>query len=143
MRDWQRLLPALELAYNTTSPSSTELSLFESMLGEKSLHRRESRYCGCSVPSVGDKVWLNSKHLDVVPCHGLQCLFVQSRRRVCQQSLRLRAGGRACWVISWAPERKLRGERVDIVEMMEHLPSRTTKDATSTALNGKERRVWK
>ncbi|CDJ28913.1 Retrotransposon nucleocapsid protein, related [Eimeria mitis] len=33
-RDWERLLPALELAYNTTSHSSTELSPFEIMIGQ-------------------------------------------------------------------------------------------------------------
>ncbi|CDJ62042.1 Similar to Transposon MAGGYgagandpolgenehomologues, related [Eimeria necatrix] len=36
-REWERLLPALELAYNTTSHSSTELSSFEVMIGENPL----------------------------------------------------------------------------------------------------------
>lgn len=33
-RQWERLLPALELAYNTTTHSSTELSPFEVMIGQ-------------------------------------------------------------------------------------------------------------
>lgn len=33
-REWERLLPALELAYNTTSHSSAELSPFDVMIGE-------------------------------------------------------------------------------------------------------------
>ncbi|CDJ64728.1 hypothetical protein ENH_00079090 [Eimeria necatrix] len=36
-REWERLLPALELAHNTTSHSSTELSPFEVMIGENPL----------------------------------------------------------------------------------------------------------
>ncbi|CDJ53934.1 hypothetical protein EBH_0060520 [Eimeria brunetti] len=36
-RAWEGLLPALELAYNTTSHSSTELSPFEIMIGENPL----------------------------------------------------------------------------------------------------------
>ncbi|CDI79081.1 hypothetical protein EAH_00040060, partial [Eimeria acervulina] len=36
-REWRRLLPALELAYNTTSHSSTELSPFEVMIGKNPL----------------------------------------------------------------------------------------------------------
>ncbi|CDJ62043.1 Polyprotein, related [Eimeria necatrix] len=36
-REWERLLPALELVYNTTSHSSTELSPFEVMIGENPL----------------------------------------------------------------------------------------------------------
>ncbi|CDJ51180.1 hypothetical protein EBH_0039800 [Eimeria brunetti] len=36
-REWEGLLPALELAYNTTSHSSTELSPFEIMIGENPL----------------------------------------------------------------------------------------------------------
>ncbi|CDJ69223.1 hypothetical protein ENH_00066250 [Eimeria necatrix] len=32
-REWERLLPVLELAYNSTSHSSTELSPFEVMIG--------------------------------------------------------------------------------------------------------------
>ncbi|CDI87690.1 hypothetical protein EPH_0073510 [Eimeria praecox] len=36
-REWECLLPALELVYNTTSHSSTELSPFEVMIGENPL----------------------------------------------------------------------------------------------------------
>ncbi|CDJ46911.1 hypothetical protein EBH_0069500 [Eimeria brunetti] len=36
-REWEGLLPALELVYNTTSHSSTELSAFEIMIGENPL----------------------------------------------------------------------------------------------------------
>ena len=36
-REWERLLPALELAYKTTRHSSIELSLFEVMIGENPL----------------------------------------------------------------------------------------------------------
>ncbi|CDJ68431.1 hypothetical protein ENH_00052150 [Eimeria necatrix] len=36
-REWERLLSALELAYNTTSHSSTEVSPFEVMIGENPL----------------------------------------------------------------------------------------------------------
>ncbi|CDJ64467.1 hypothetical protein ENH_00070160 [Eimeria necatrix] len=36
-REWERLLPALGLAYNTTSHSSTQLSLFGVMIGDNPL----------------------------------------------------------------------------------------------------------
>ncbi|CDJ62032.1 OSJNBb0016B03.9 protein, related [Eimeria necatrix] len=36
-RKWERLLPALELAYNTTSHLSTELSPFEVMISKNPL----------------------------------------------------------------------------------------------------------
>ncbi|CDJ62088.1 Pol polyprotein, related [Eimeria necatrix] len=89
-REWERLLPALEPAYNTISHSSTELSPFEVMIGENPLtaadldivdaaqshilkakwqqkyyadtKRRAVEY------AVGDKFWLSSKHLPPFNC---------------------------------------------------------------------------
>ncbi|CDJ62307.1 hypothetical protein ENH_00012570 [Eimeria necatrix] len=74
-REWERLLPALELAYNTTSHSSTELSPFEVMIGENPLTaadldiaKWQQKYYADTKRravehAVGDKVWLSSKHL--------------------------------------------------------------------------------
>ncbi|CDJ63306.1 hypothetical protein ENH_00040050 [Eimeria necatrix] len=51
-REWERLLPALELAYNTTSHSSTELSPFEVMIGENPLTAAELDIVGALAPTL-------------------------------------------------------------------------------------------
>ncbi|CDJ63804.1 hypothetical protein ENH_00052380 [Eimeria necatrix] len=51
-REWERLLPALELAYNITSHSSTELSPFEVMVGENPLTAADLDIVGALAPMV-------------------------------------------------------------------------------------------
>ncbi|CDJ66508.1 hypothetical protein ENH_00021460 [Eimeria necatrix] len=51
-REWERLLPALELAYNTTSHSSTELSPFEVMIGENPLTAADLDIVGVLAPTL-------------------------------------------------------------------------------------------
>ncbi|CDJ64774.1 OSJNBa0059H15.7 protein, related [Eimeria necatrix] len=51
-REWERLLPALELAYNTTSHSSTELSPFEVMIGENPLTAADLDIVGALAPTL-------------------------------------------------------------------------------------------
>ncbi|CDJ64729.1 hypothetical protein ENH_00079100 [Eimeria necatrix] len=50
--EWERLLPALELAYNTTSHSSTELSPFEVMTGENPLTAADLDIVGTLAPTL-------------------------------------------------------------------------------------------
>ncbi|CDI73708.1 hypothetical protein EPH_0027900 [Eimeria praecox] len=51
-REWEALLPALELAYNTTSHSSTELSPFEIMIGENPLTAADLDIVGALAPTL-------------------------------------------------------------------------------------------
>ncbi|CDJ67180.1 hypothetical protein ENH_00031850 [Eimeria necatrix] len=51
-REWERLLPALELAYNTTSHSSTELFPFEVMIGENPLTAADLDIVGALAPTL-------------------------------------------------------------------------------------------
>ncbi|CDJ50919.1 hypothetical protein EBH_0037540 [Eimeria brunetti] len=51
-REWERLLPGLELAYNTNSHSSTELSLFEIMVGENPLTASDFDIVGALFPTL-------------------------------------------------------------------------------------------
>ncbi|CDI76259.1 Similar to Transposon MAGGYgagandpolgenehomologues, related [Eimeria praecox] len=51
-REWERLLPALELAYNTTSHSSTEHSPFEVMIGENPLTAADLDVVGALSPTL-------------------------------------------------------------------------------------------
>ncbi|CDI84999.1 OSJNBa0087O24.13 protein, related [Eimeria praecox] len=51
-REWEGLLPALELAYSTTSHSSTELSPFEIMIGEKPLTAADLDIVGVLSPTL-------------------------------------------------------------------------------------------
>lgn len=51
-REWEALLPALELAYNTTSHSSTELSPFEIMIGENPLTAADLDIVGALAPAL-------------------------------------------------------------------------------------------
>ncbi|CDJ68199.1 hypothetical protein ENH_00048960 [Eimeria necatrix] len=51
-REWVRLLPALELAYNRTSHSSTELSPFEVMIGENPLSAVSLDIVGALAPTL-------------------------------------------------------------------------------------------
>ncbi|CDJ47720.1 hypothetical protein EBH_0039570 [Eimeria brunetti] len=51
-REWERLLPALELAYNTTSHSSTERSTFEIMIGENPLTSADLDVVGSLSPTL-------------------------------------------------------------------------------------------
>ncbi|CDJ46158.1 Polyprotein, related [Eimeria brunetti] len=51
-RDWEGLLPALELAYNTTSHSSTDLSPFEIMIGENPLTAADFDIVGALAPTL-------------------------------------------------------------------------------------------
>ncbi|CDI87195.1 hypothetical protein EPH_0075420 [Eimeria praecox] len=51
-REWERLLPALEAAYNTTSHSSTELSPFEVMIGENHLRAADLDVVGALSPTL-------------------------------------------------------------------------------------------
>ncbi|CDJ31924.1 uncharacterized protein EMH_0010710 [Eimeria mitis] len=50
--EWERLLPALELAYNTTSHSSTELSPFEVMIGQNPVTAGDIDIVGDLAPKV-------------------------------------------------------------------------------------------
>ncbi|CDJ27988.1 uncharacterized protein EMH_0036660 [Eimeria mitis] len=51
-KDWERLLPALELAYNTTSHSSTELSPFEVMIGQNPVTAADMDIIGDLAPTL-------------------------------------------------------------------------------------------
>ncbi|CDJ64475.1 OSIGBa0102O13.1 protein, related [Eimeria necatrix] len=51
-REWERLLSALELAYNTTSHSSTELSPFEVMTGENPFTAANLDIAGALAPTL-------------------------------------------------------------------------------------------
>ncbi|CDJ50705.1 Similar to Transposon MAGGYgagandpolgenehomologues, related [Eimeria brunetti] len=51
-REWEGLLPALELAHNTTSHSSTELSPFEIMVGENPLTAADLDIVGVLAPTL-------------------------------------------------------------------------------------------
>ncbi|CDJ33164.1 uncharacterized protein EMH_0014970 [Eimeria mitis] len=51
-REWERLLPALELAYNTTSHSSTELSPFEIIIGQNPVTAADLDIVGNLAPTV-------------------------------------------------------------------------------------------
>lgn len=51
-REWERLLPALELAYNCTSHSSTELSPFEVMVGENPITASNIDVIGALSPTL-------------------------------------------------------------------------------------------
>ncbi|CDJ36185.1 LOW QUALITY PROTEIN: Retrotransposon nucleocapsid protein, related [Eimeria mitis] len=51
-REWERLLPALELAYNTTSHSSTELSPFEVMIGQNPVTAADLDVIGNLAPTL-------------------------------------------------------------------------------------------
>ncbi|CDJ67604.1 hypothetical protein ENH_00038690, partial [Eimeria necatrix] len=51
-RQWERLLPALELAYNTTCHSFIELSPFEVMIGENPLTAANLDIVGALAPTI-------------------------------------------------------------------------------------------
>ncbi|CDJ65420.1 LOW QUALITY PROTEIN: hypothetical protein ENH_00004720 [Eimeria necatrix] len=51
-REWERLLPALEFAYNMTSHSSTELFPFEVMVGENALTAANLDIVGALAPTL-------------------------------------------------------------------------------------------
>ena len=51
-REWESLLPALELAYNTTSHSATELSPFEVMIGQNPVTAADIDIIGSLTPTV-------------------------------------------------------------------------------------------
>ncbi|CDJ62557.1 hypothetical protein ENH_00020630 [Eimeria necatrix] len=51
-REWELLLPALELAYNATSHSSTELSSFEVMVGDNPLTAADLDIVGALAPTL-------------------------------------------------------------------------------------------
>ncbi|CDJ27604.1 uncharacterized protein EMH_0033270 [Eimeria mitis] len=51
-REWERLLPALELAYNTTSHSSTGLSPFETMIGQNPVTAADLDTVGNRAPTL-------------------------------------------------------------------------------------------
>ncbi|CDI85976.1 hypothetical protein EPH_0065680 [Eimeria praecox] len=51
-REWERLLPALELAYNTTSRSSMELSPFEVMIGQHPITAADLDVVGNLAPTL-------------------------------------------------------------------------------------------
>lgn len=51
-REWERLLPALELAYNVTSHSSTELSPFEVMIGQNPVTPADIDFVGPLEPTT-------------------------------------------------------------------------------------------
>ncbi|CDJ35022.1 uncharacterized protein EMH_0023410 [Eimeria mitis] len=51
-REWERLLPALELAYNTTSHSSTELSPFEVMICQNPVTAADLNVVGNLAPTL-------------------------------------------------------------------------------------------
>ncbi|CDJ47536.1 hypothetical protein EBH_0073390 [Eimeria brunetti] len=51
-REWEGLLPALELAHNTTSHSPTEHSPFEIMIGEKPLTAADLDFVGALAPTL-------------------------------------------------------------------------------------------
>ncbi|CDJ62559.1 hypothetical protein ENH_00020650 [Eimeria necatrix] len=51
-REWERLLPALDFAHNTTSHSSTELSPFDVMIGENPLAAAKLDIVGVLAPTL-------------------------------------------------------------------------------------------
>ncbi|CDJ36108.1 Similar to Transposon MAGGYgagandpolgenehomologues, related [Eimeria mitis] len=55
-RGWERLLPALELAYNTTSHSSTKVSPFEVMIGQNPVTAADRDVVGNLAPTLTSPV---------------------------------------------------------------------------------------
>ncbi|CDJ30941.1 uncharacterized protein EMH_0062590 [Eimeria mitis] len=72
--EWERLLPALELAYNTTSHSSTELSPFEVMIGQNPVTAAEIDIVGDLAPTVTPPMTKVAYRIELPPtylCHNV------------------------------------------------------------------------
>ncbi|CDJ49651.1 Retrotransposon nucleocapsid protein, related [Eimeria brunetti] len=91
-REWERLLPALELSYNTTSHSSTELSPFEAMIGQNPLTAADLDVFGNLAPTLTPSMTKLFRQLyDGAPSHILkakrqQKMQADARRRDVQYS---------------------------------------------------------
>ncbi|CDI74246.1 hypothetical protein EPH_0001880 [Eimeria praecox] len=85
--EWERLLPALELGYNTTSHSSTERSPFEVMIGENPLTAADLDIVGAMAPTLTPPVTKLFRYLCYrVHGHSMQAnwrlkYYADSKRR--------------------------------------------------------------
>ncbi|CDJ67078.1 hypothetical protein ENH_00031640 [Eimeria necatrix] len=73
--EWKRLLPALELAYNTTSHSPTELSPFEVMIGESPLTAADLDIVGALAPTLTPPMTKLLRQL----CHRAQSHILKAK----------------------------------------------------------------
>ncbi|CDJ56886.1 hypothetical protein EMWEY_00026150 [Eimeria maxima] len=86
-KEWEHLLPALELAYNTTPHSSTELSPFEVMIGENPLTAADLDIVGTLPPTLSPPMTkLFQRLCDRAQAHILQAkwrqkYYADTRRR--------------------------------------------------------------
>ncbi|CDJ56293.1 Retrotransposon nucleocapsid protein, related [Eimeria maxima] len=86
-KEWEHLLPALELAYNTTPHSSTELSPFEVMIGENPLTAADLDIVGTLPPTLSPPMTkLFQRLCERAQAHILQAkwrqkYYADSRRR--------------------------------------------------------------
>ncbi|CDJ32458.1 H0124B04.16 protein, related [Eimeria mitis] len=79
-REWERLLPALELAYNTTSHSSTEPSPFEIMIGQNPVTAADLDIVGNLAPTLTPPMTKVSQQLcDRAQSHILKAKWQQKR----------------------------------------------------------------
>ncbi|CDJ47432.1 Retrotransposable element Tf2 155 kDa protein type 2, related [Eimeria brunetti] len=77
-REWECVLPALKLAYNTTSYYSTELSPFEIMTGDIPLTAADLDIVGALVPALTSPMTKPFRQLcDRAQCHVLKANWQQ------------------------------------------------------------------
>ncbi|CDI87644.1 hypothetical protein EPH_0000240 [Eimeria praecox] len=88
--EWEQLLPALELAYNATSHSSTELSPFEVMIGEDPLTAADLDIVGPLAPTLTPPMTkLFRKLCDRIQSHIMQAKW---RQKYCADPARREVG---------------------------------------------------
>ncbi|CDI85179.1 Similar to Transposon MAGGYgagandpolgenehomologues, related [Eimeria praecox] len=127
-REWERLLPALELAYNTTNHSSTEISPFEVMIGEKPLTAVDLDVIGALSPTLTPPMTKLFRQLcDRAQRHILQAKcqqkhYADTRRRVVEYALvpdspRAPAQEPQEAVVEWPPTRDAAGNPTDQYEV--------------------------
>ena len=92
-REWERLLPALELAYNTTSHSSTELSPFDVMIGENPLTAADLDVVGALSPTLTPPMTKLFRQLcdrtqsHILKAKGLQKHYADTHRRAVEYAV--------------------------------------------------------
>ncbi|CDI82540.1 hypothetical protein EAH_00066880, partial [Eimeria acervulina] len=92
-REWERIFPALELAYNTTSHSSTELSPFEVMIGENPLTAADLDVVGALSPTLTPSMTKLFRQLcdraqsHILEAKGLQKHYADTYRRAMEYAV--------------------------------------------------------
>ncbi|CDI84502.1 hypothetical protein EAH_00053130 [Eimeria acervulina] len=127
-REWERLLPALELAYNITSHSSTELSSFEVIIGENPLAAADLDAVGAFSPTLTPPMTKLFRQLcdraqsHILKAKGLQTHYADTHRREVEYALvpdcpRASELEPQEAVVGWPPTRDVAGNPTDRYEV--------------------------